>query len=260
MRRYTYLLTWNPHQHPTVRDLRKSRPDSRLAWSCANTRSIPVGSRVFLLRQGVEPKGIVASGYTISAVYQDEHWDSTKARSGKKADDVDIQFDVIRTDIPLPREDLNRGALKGVYWDTPRSGIKIPPKAAQDLERLWRGSGDHRRAAAEPTAFEGILTEAKRYTRKRDRKLRELALEQAKGICEACEQDYGALLGGLGLRVLQVHHRQQLRAMDAPRITSLKDLAVVCVNCHALIHADPKRAMPVQYLRCRLGRAGVKSR
>lgn len=57
-----------------------------------------------------------------------------------------------------------------------------------------------------------------------------------------------------GVHVLQVHHRRQLAASKAPRVTSLKDLAVVCANCHALIHMDPKRALKVETLRSRLQR------
>jgi 5-methylcytosine-specific restriction protein A len=252
----TYLLTWNPHQHPNVPDLGGLRPGSRWVWSCGRRRFMPRGSRVFLLRQGVEPKGIVASGRTTSAVYQDEHWDPEKARSGRKANHVEVRFDVVKASPPnlLPRAILADGILGKVHWDTPSSGIEIPAEAARVLERLWAGDGHRKRAAVDVAAVEGTLTEARHYTRKRDRRLRALALERARGICEACEREYGVLLDGLGHRVLQVHHRRQLGATDAPRITSLKDLAVVCANCHALIHADPRHAIKVPSLRRRLRR------
>ncbi len=60
------------------------------------------------------------------------------------------------------------------------------------------------------------------------------------------------MLDGLGQRVLQVHHKHQLALLDEPKVNGIDDLAVVCANCHQLIHADMARAMPVEELRKRL--------
>jgi predicted HNH restriction endonuclease len=43
-----------------------------------------------------------------------------------------------------------------------------------------------------------------------------------------------------------------LAVSDAPRTTHLSQLAIVCANCHAMIHTDPNRALPVETLRKRL--------
>ena len=55
-------------------------------------------------------------------------------------------------------------------------------------------------------------------------------------------------MGGKGVRVLQVHHRKQLANTDRPRLTHLNDLAVLCANCHTLVHINPKRALAVSAL------------
>lgn len=99
------------------------------------------------------------------------------------------------------------------------------------------------------SAIEGVLTETMTYVRGRSRQLRDLALKKAEGACCVCDVDYSKLLDGKGARVLQVHHRKQLAANDTPRLTSLKDLAVVCANCHMLIHMNPKRALAVEALK-----------
>jgi hypothetical protein len=99
------------------------------------------------------------------------------------------------------------------------------------------------------TILEGIAREVTVMARSRSRKLRGLALRRSGGICEACVTDYSALLGGRGIHVLQVHHRRQLALQDAPKLTSPDDLAVVCANCHAIIHADCLNAMSVEALR-----------
>jgi predicted HNH restriction endonuclease len=56
------------------------------------------------------------------------------------------------------------------------------------------------------------------------------------------------LLDGRGVRVLQAHHRAQLSSRDAPSLTKVSDLAVVCANCHLLLHLDPRRALSVEQL------------
>lgn len=96
---------------------------------------------------------------------------------------------------------------------------------------------------------EGIEREVKLIARSRSRRLRRLAMERAHGVCEACGNDFGALFGGLGLRVLQVHHEQQLALKAVPAVTSVDDLAVVCANCHGIIHSNPKAALPIDVIR-----------
>lgn len=98
-------------------------------------------------------------------------------------------------------------------------------------------------------AIEGIARETIITTRSRSEPLRRAALKRAAGICEACGTNYSELAGGLGLRVLQVHHRRQLALADEPVTNNLDDLAVVCANCHFMIHADTLHAMPVEELR-----------
>jgi hypothetical protein len=84
---------------------------------------------------------------------------------------------------------------------------------------------------AEESDIEGTKTETRRITSKRSRRLRDLALQAASGVCSVCERDYSKVLDGRGVRVLQVHHRRQLASLDAPTLTKLEDLAVVCSNC-----------------------------
>jgi hypothetical protein len=97
--------------------------------------------------------------------------------------------------------------------------------------------------------LEGIAREVTGIVRSRSRRLRDLALKRADGRCEACGTDFSALLGGQGRHVLQVHHRQQLALQDMPKVMSPDDLAVVCANCHAMIHMDQLNAMSVEALR-----------
>jgi len=102
---------------------------------------------------------------------------------------------------------------------------------------------------AEVSAFEGMKREAKWFARTRNRPLRNHVLAQAKGVCCACKTDYSKLLGGDGKRVLQVHHRRQLADYRIPgEETTVEDLAVVCANCHLLLHLDRETVLDVEKL------------
>lgn len=162
----------------------------------------------------------------------------------------------IKTIRMLPRKvplAVVRGALPEWGWlKRPRRSTVVPPDVARRFLKLLGTSNSFHQLAAETTDVEGVTTETRVFRRGRSRRLRELALDQAKGICSVCRGDYKRVLGGRGVRVLQVHHRKQLAASDAPRVSKLSDLAVVCSNCHLLIHFDPKRAMSVELLRRRL--------
>lgn len=97
-------------------------------------------------------------------------------------------------------------------------------------------------------ALEGIAKEYTTISRSRSTGLREAALSRSSGVCEACGVDFSSLFGGLGVRVLQVHHKNQLAHATDEVLTTLKDLAVVCANCHSIVHAVRERPMPVEEL------------
>lgn len=97
--------------------------------------------------------------------------------------------------------------------------------------------------------LEGITREITIVTRSRSQKLRNTAIERSRGKCEACGINFSLLFDGKGIRVLQVHHKNQLSLQDKPELTSPDDLAVVCANCHLILHSDHNSTMPVDVLR-----------
>lgn len=54
--------------------------------------------------------------------------------------------------------------------------------------------------------------------------------------CEVCGFDFSATYGALGEGFCEVHHLIPLSASSAPVTTTLEDLAVLCSNCHRIIH------------------------
>ena len=94
---------------------------------------------MFLLRQGKEPRGIMAAGWATSEPYEGPHWNEEKKKIGDTANFVMARFDRIlnpEVDEILELSNLQIGPLKSVNWNTPASGIEIKEGAAA-LERLW---------------------------------------------------------------------------------------------------------------------------
>jgi hypothetical protein len=146
----TYLLTFNPEKAYKWEDLRDCIDDVRdhgfyaTAWSCGRNRRMTAGDRVFMMRQGHgsgDRRGIFASGWATSEVYQQEHWDDTEARKGKLALYVPVRLDVLldpEYERILPRSMLREDPrFAGGPWDARTGGFRIPGEIATELEREW---------------------------------------------------------------------------------------------------------------------------
>lgn len=57
-------------------------------------------------------------------------------------------------------------------------------------------------------------------------------------FCEACQIKQTAFPKGLGQSCFEVHHLSPIGNRIEPQVTRLCDLAVVCANCHRMIHAN----------------------
>jgi hypothetical protein len=92
-------------------------------------------------------------------------------------------------------------------------------------------------------AAEGDLRLANHLRRERRRSLVEvkkrLALETHGAlICECCSLSSCDLPLPVGSRCFEVHHLIPLAALVTRRITRIDELALVCANCHRMIHAQ----------------------
>ena len=59
--------------------------------------------------------------------------------------------------------------------------------------------------------------------------------------CECCEFDFERHYGPLGQGFAECHHTQPIASLSAGHRSKLKDLAIVCANCHRMLH----RARPM---------------
>ena len=62
--------------------------------------------------------------------------------------------------------------------------------------------------------------------------------ETGKLACEVCAFDFAATYGGLGEGFAECHHRKPVATLCEGETTRFEDLAIVCANCHRMLHRD----------------------
>jgi 5-methylcytosine-specific restriction protein A len=61
--------------------------------------------------------------------------------------------------------------------------------------------------------------------------------EHGRLFCEACGFDFEQTYGERGKGFIECHHKKPLHILEPGEKTFIKDLAIVCSNCHRMIHA-----------------------
>jgi 5-methylcytosine-specific restriction enzyme A len=86
-----------------------------------------------------------------------------------------------------------------------------------------------------------ILT---RLHRSRERSPELIAKKKASALkkhgrlqCEVCSFDFEAQYGSRGLGFIEAHHTKPLHTLSPGDKTRLEDLALLCSNCHRMVHA-----------------------
>ena len=85
--------------------------------------------------------------------------------------------------------------------------------------------------------------------RERDRTLVRRKTAQSQSLtCEVCNFDF---MQAYGEDYIECHHRVPLSDLDGPAKTTLEDLALVCANCHRMLHRGTDH-LDIQALKDRL--------
>lgn len=261
----TYLLTWNSEpenwnkMEDDIKNLQQKGTLER-RWSCGNTKKISVGDRVFLIKLGKQPKGVVASGWVVSYYYEDEHWDYARALKGDKANYVKINFDtILESSKVLPYNSLKTNVSAQMNWSPFASGVTIDEEIADKLEEEWSNFIGKLRIArndvfpdeseTEKTFLEGAVKVVKVNYYERDKQAREVCINHYKPICSVCEFDFGKKYGEIGKGYIHVHHLKPLSEIGKEyKLNPINDLRPVCPNCHAMLHRR-KPALSIEELR-----------
>ena len=258
----TFLLTWNPSRWQwnnldEVLEEIESLGWSERRWSCGKSKSLVAGDRVFLLRQRVESRGVIGSGWILRGSYEDTHWDSELAASGKTALFVKVSFDVLlNADLEpiLERDKLDKGVLKQMHWDTQASGISIAPNVAAQLEKDWaqflnsegKNKGFGRTSIErqpnevdEGKYVEGAVKRVLVNAYERNYKGRAQCIKHFGFNCCICGFNFEKMYGDIGNGFIHVHHLKPLAQVGQQyELDPLVDLRPVCPNCHAMLHTS----------------------
>jgi len=134
----TYLFGWNPIKfkwEDMDDDIATLAKTGKLEdnWSVVSHKTIQPGDRAYIIRLGVEPKGIFASGYIVSEPY-------LASRKGRIYHRITIGMDVLLNPDKQPilaLDILKTGNLAAQTWTPQASGISIRPELVDELEGVW---------------------------------------------------------------------------------------------------------------------------
>ena len=134
-----YLFGWNPIKFKWENldeDIKKLSATGELTdnWSVVSHKTIQQGDRAYIVRVGLEPKGIFASGFIASEPYL--AW-----RKGRHYYRIDIKLDILLNPDKqsiLTLDILKTGDLAAQTWTPQASGISIRPELVDELEGVWQ--------------------------------------------------------------------------------------------------------------------------
>lgn len=260
----TFLMTWNPENWPwnDIEDCIKKIEENGFysgRWSLSrNIYKVVKGSRIFIVRLGQHPKGIIGSArVTSDKPYEDDHW----LYEGKKAWYVKIDYDTLTTEPLLTINFLNSNSpfnrfRRGFKSWTPRgSGVRIPPDIAKALESEWEKLTS-KKPSWQPLPEE--IDEDVSYPEGAKRKVTVNAYERSRPARQACLQHYGykcivcgfsfeEIYGEIGKNHIEVHHLVELsKAGPNYKINHIQDLRPVCPNCHSVIHLSKPHPFTIE--------------
>lgn len=252
----TFLFVWNPKRwawETLEQDIKQVDLNGKCTqrWSCGNTKSIQSGDRIFLVKLGTEPKGIIGAGFATTNPFPEIHWSG----ENKEAFYIDIDFEVLLNpdEEPILTIDILKiSNLSQQNWTPQASGISIRPELVEDLEALWFNFLISQKIRHNPfvladnetqkTYTEGTPNQVTLTKYERNPFARKKCIEHYGLSCIICGFNFEKVFGQIGKDFIHVHHLQQIATVGKTHeIDPIKNLRPVCPNCHSIIH---KRKTP----------------
>lgn len=152
----------------------------------------------------------------------------------------------------IPRAELPRSVVQSLKAHQPI--FSTDAEAVEELIRRRTSRSDVEEGLAEPDTdgvihrYEGEEVRVLSLLAKRDQRLRNDKIRHAlkanggRLVCEVpnCHFDFEKVYGPLGKGFAHVHHLASFASKRGRRLTGPDDLAIVCANCHAMLHRDGK--------------------
>ena len=138
---------------------------------------------------------------------------------------------------PEPSQDLEEEFLRFA------SGLGVEPH--NKPRKYWQfkisGTGFGSNISSDDEFPEGKLVERKHKARERNSKLASAAKEKfikdnGRLYCIVCEFDFEKTYGKRGDGYIEAHHTMPVSEMRPGDKTKIEDIALVCANCHRMLH------------------------
>ena len=133
--------------------------------------------------------------------------------------------------------------VRGHYFARPTELSEQEYSALVDYARRYRDRQpmDDYAKGGEVEFPEGKQEQVAHYRRERSAQLvarakRRFKEQHGRLFCEACEFDFHATYGAVGEDFIEVHHLKPVSEMQDGETTRLEDVALVCSNCHRVLH------------------------
>lgn len=111
----------------------------------------------------------------------------------------------------------------------------ICPLTPEKVARIEALASAEKAALAATAAVEGELYKSEAMFRSRNRALIRAKKAASNYRCEVCDMSFAQVYGRLGDSYIIAHHIEPISG--GARTTTLDDIALVCANCHAMLHA-----------------------
>jgi 5-methylcytosine-specific restriction protein A len=153
-----------------------------------------------------------------------------------------LRFDPSYKGVGLTRGNKLEEEIWHAYWDKPSELKEIADELrsiAQDSQITLKLSSIDISESEE--AREGRVLLKLHKFRERSRKLTKRKKEQIFKLtgclkCEACRFDFAQFYGPIGRGFIECHHKTPIGQIKVEQKTTLEDLALVCANCHRMLH------------------------
>ncbi len=253
----SYLYTWNPSkwiwsdfQDAIYRVNNQKTYD--MYWSCGNTKRIATGDIFFLMRLGVEQKGIIGCGYVSSMPYLLPHWNKVKAAAGEETLRTDLLFKCLSMD-PIVSLDSLQERYPQHYWTPQSSGSSISDDIALELFSLIQKDENLEFTPISEREVrlyaEGKAKVVSYRTYDRSPAARQACIEHHGYDCCVCGFSFEEEFSDLGKNYIEVHHLKQIADIAKEyEVNPITDLRPVCANCHRMLHKS-RPALSIEELR-----------
>nr|WP_298926542.1 HNH endonuclease [uncultured Allomuricauda sp.] len=185
------------------------------------------------------------------------HEKSAFGESFRNANGVSMKLsNYKRFDLHYSGKGLEKGGkLEKVIWDEfnqDREKLNNLSQAIFEMATDQKIKSELNPIEADFEVNEGELFTKLHIYRERNRsivnKKKKLVLnEKGELTCEVCSFNFEKIYGKLGKGFIECHHTKPISELRPNEKTKLKDLALVCSNCHRIIHKNGN--IPIDKLR-----------